>query len=305
MAHISSEHRASLRALLNRDDDEALRGIEQLVRASESLSVEVLGFMELMSAALIVAARRHFGERFTRAEIVQYVAAVRQSDSPMGDFDPLTGEILILRALGVSDDLRLDQVRQAMARIALLDAFVSDAGLDAERIDELLETAVTHAPVWFPRSMGADDLGAVAKEEMKTITSIFLPGAERPIFSLADLEDFTIGDETMGKRFGVGASGESFLCFTEGRGGIYVQTGPTAVFANTMMDCFTATLVAVAPLGAPPGGIPSTALADGDGYLKEIERVRAELGTIDPHAAVEGAWWSGVLDEFAKAGDEL
>ncbi|MFC7623082.1 hypothetical protein [Microlunatus sp. GCM10028923] len=298
MVRITEETIATLKAYLTGDYEGVVRGFERLRWGSEHLTREVPGFLELLAAALIVAARRHFGDTYTRAEIVQYVATIRRRELIMGDFDPLTGEILILRALGADDEVLLDLNRQIVAQIALLEEFARDADLDAKQVDELLDEAKVNAQVWFRRTDSVvADIGSVAEQELKTISSIYIPQSDRPIFSFADMEEFKIGDERVGTRFGVGSSGESFLWFTEGNGGIYVQSGPTAVFANSRLESFTASLISVSALSVPPTGGP----ADVDRYLLDVEQVRSELGRIDSQAMDERAWWPGVLDRFARA----
>src|SRR5258707_15189196 len=86
---VTSLEMAMVRANLRGEDEEAQRLFqEQLAATGEANGMAVLTY-----AAFVIAARRKFAPRYTRAEVIRYVAQVRAlfSERPWL-LDALTGE---------------------------------------------------------------------------------------------------------------------------------------------------------------------------------------------------------------------
>jgi hypothetical protein len=141
---ISDEHVDLLRAYLNQDLENVLRR-NDLVRGRGDFH----GYSELIAAAFIIAARRHFSPSWSRADVIRYVAGVRKHEISHEDFDPLTAEAAILGALGIKDDTEFDAEQWTRSQIFLLEALVLDAELQARDIDDLLTEARALAPSLF------------------------------------------------------------------------------------------------------------------------------------------------------------
>ena len=112
------------------------------------------GLEVLAHAALSVAAQRKF-PRYTNADVIGYIAAIRSARSQDGtgdDIDPLAAETLLRRALGqdipVPDDVRT-RIRTTFTLLALL---ASDLHLDPAGVEALLAEARSLADHWTRRT---------------------------------------------------------------------------------------------------------------------------------------------------------
>lgn len=107
-----------------------------------ALSGDPSGLAALVHAAFVIAARRKFGPRWTRAEAIRYVARVRAllSERP-ALVDPLTAEDELRSALG--DPIRASHEVGAVAaaKLSLLLALVASMDLDDDAIAKLLTQA--------------------------------------------------------------------------------------------------------------------------------------------------------------------
>lgn len=100
------------------------------------------GLGALVRAAFILATRQRFSPRWTTAELIQFVAQVRQVLADHPDvIDPLVAEQQLRRALG---DQTLDSNNAevtARAQLILLDALVTSMDLDETAVVDLLSQA--------------------------------------------------------------------------------------------------------------------------------------------------------------------
>lgn len=137
---------AALRAFLLRDPDKAMQLTMQL--GNEGIG----GYQRLAGAALSIAAGRHFSPQFTSGDLVRFVASVRISRNADGDdydFNALTGENVLRRALGENTPVAAGPEEIFRATIALLDA-LTDALLPGEtHVDSLLGRARQLAASWL------------------------------------------------------------------------------------------------------------------------------------------------------------
>jgi hypothetical protein len=100
-------------------------------------------YLYLTEAALSVLAVRRFSLRFTRSEIIRYVASVRASrisGGPEYDLDPVATEGVLRYYLGQADaPVSPDPKRRVPIVLALLDALV-DSELPNDRETEAILT---------------------------------------------------------------------------------------------------------------------------------------------------------------------
>lgn len=96
----------------------------------------------LVHAAFVIAARRKFTPRWSRAEVTGYVARVRAllSERP-ALLDPLTAEDELRSALGEPISARREVGAVAAARLTLLLALVASLDLDDQGVEDLLYEA--------------------------------------------------------------------------------------------------------------------------------------------------------------------
>jgi hypothetical protein len=136
---------AVLRAFLTHEGDRMATLAYQLGEAG------MLGYVRLAEAALSVTAQKKFAPRFTSADLVKFIAAVRTarlSDGDEFDFDPVVGEYVlrcslgqpVMRAPGLEPRLR--------TVVALLDALAEEELTSEADLDSLLAEARLLADRW-------------------------------------------------------------------------------------------------------------------------------------------------------------
>jgi hypothetical protein len=129
---------ALLYAQITGNDEAAERRFSEQLARSGDLS----GLAALVYAAFVIAARRKFGTRWSRGEVIRYVAQVRAllSERP-ALLDPLTAEDELRSALGepIRDTHKVGAV--AAARLSLLLALMASLDLDDEAVANLLGEA--------------------------------------------------------------------------------------------------------------------------------------------------------------------
>lgn len=141
---ITDGHVDALRAFLTGDLPDALRRNEELREGGD-----LPGYVELIASTFIVAARRRFSSKWSRADVIRYVADVRMKELSQEDLDPLIAEILVLHALGAEENSLLDEEKWMQNQILLLDAMVQESHLEPLAIDDLLAEARAFAPRWY------------------------------------------------------------------------------------------------------------------------------------------------------------
>jgi hypothetical protein len=132
----------ALRAYLTLDLGEAERIYGQLARAGG-----LDGFGELVFAAFVLAARRHFGPSWTRAEVIRFVSAFRAriAGQSSADIDPLASEMIIRAALGENAAAAADEETRTTAQIILLPELITALEPDDSELSELLAEAQAQA----------------------------------------------------------------------------------------------------------------------------------------------------------------
>ena len=151
MSTTSHSQTAALRAFLVHDVDEMAPLANQLGEAG------MTGYVRLAEAALSVTARKRFAPRFTNADLVRFVAAVRiarLTDGDEFDFDPVIGEYVLRYSLGQTVTQRLDLESRLRAIIALLDALAESELTDEADLDGLLAEARMLADSWQVPQLG-------------------------------------------------------------------------------------------------------------------------------------------------------
>jgi hypothetical protein len=135
---VTSREMAMVRASLRGEDEEAQR----LFREQLAVTGDAGGMAVLVHAAFLIAARRKFAPRYTRAEVIRYVAQVRAlfSEKPYL-LDALTGEDELLAALGDQVEATREVGAVALARLSLLHALIASLSLDDQGAGALLEQA--------------------------------------------------------------------------------------------------------------------------------------------------------------------
>jgi hypothetical protein len=136
----------ALRAFLVHDVDEMTPLAYQLGEAG------MMGYVRLAEAALSVCARRRFAPRFTNADLVKFVAAVRiarLADGDEFDFDPAIGEQVLRYSLGQTVTQILELEPRLRAIIALLDALAESELSSEADLDALLGDARELADRWL------------------------------------------------------------------------------------------------------------------------------------------------------------
>jgi len=142
-----------LRAFLVHDVDETAPLTHQLGEAG------MLGYVRLFEAALSVTARKRFAPRFTNADLVKFVAAVRVArltDGGEFDFDPAIGEYVLRYSLGQTVTQRLDLESRLRAIIVLLDALAESELAGEPDLDGLLAEARMLADRWQVPQLGGE-----------------------------------------------------------------------------------------------------------------------------------------------------
>lgn len=135
----------ALRAFLVHDPDAALPLTAQL--GDHGMG----GYLYLAEAALCVLAVRRFSPRFTRADLIRYVASVRVSrigDGTEYDLDPAAAESVLRYLLGATDARLPDSERRVRIVVALLDALAASELSSEAEADVLLAEARDLADRW-------------------------------------------------------------------------------------------------------------------------------------------------------------
>jgi hypothetical protein len=135
---VTGREMAMVRANLRGEDEEAQRLFQEQLAATGDAS----GMAVLTHAALLIAARREFAPRYTRAELIRYVAQVRAllSEKPWL-LDPMTGEDELRAALGEQVTATHEAGAVALARLSLLHALIASLNLDDQGVGALLDQA--------------------------------------------------------------------------------------------------------------------------------------------------------------------
>lgn len=135
---VTSFEMAVVRATLRGEDEKAQR----LFREQLAATGEANGMAVLIYAAFLIAARRKFAPRYTRGEVIRYVAQVRAlfSEKPWL-LDPLTGGDELRAALGEQVTATHDVGAVALARFSLLHALTASLNLDDQGVGALLDQA--------------------------------------------------------------------------------------------------------------------------------------------------------------------
>jgi hypothetical protein len=135
---VTSLEMAMVRAALRGQEEEAQRLFQEQLAATG----EANGIAVLVHAAFLVAARRKFAPRYTRAQVIRYVAQVRAalSERP-GLLDPLAAEDELFAALGGQVTGTHDIGTVALARLFLLMALIASLNLDDQEVGALLDQA--------------------------------------------------------------------------------------------------------------------------------------------------------------------
>jgi hypothetical protein len=112
---------------------------------TEQLAVvgDANGLTMLVYAAFVIAVRRKFAPRYSRADLISYIAQLRaglQSEEP-GLLDPLTAEDELSAALGEPVATTRELGFVAAARIFILIDMVVSLDLDDEALTDLLNQA--------------------------------------------------------------------------------------------------------------------------------------------------------------------
>jgi hypothetical protein len=142
-AHIAGENRVVRAA---RDDLPAGEG-------SEALAL-------LLQAAFAIAAHRRFSPRWTRAEVIRFVADTRALLLEKPDLlDPVAGEEQIRHVLGDDVAITAGTGPATMAQLILLDALIRSLELAPAAIDDLLDEARQQANRTLANSTGPGNDG--------------------------------------------------------------------------------------------------------------------------------------------------
>jgi hypothetical protein len=142
---ITDEHVAVMRAMLAGDFDEYERLVEQLDRTGRWGSDYPL----LIAAAFFEAVDRRFGKNYTRADIVQFVAAARERFDPSGtEIDPSAAERLVLSVLEHESVDDLDDETVVRTQGVLLGALITVRKFDSATLNEFMLEARKIADEW-------------------------------------------------------------------------------------------------------------------------------------------------------------
>jgi hypothetical protein len=134
---VQDEQMVWLRAYLAAETEVAARADARLAD-----SIARAGLGALVRAAFILAARQRFLPIWTAAELIQFVAQVRQILADRPDMiDPLVAEQQLRRALGGQPVDSADTDANAQAQLILLDALVTAMDFDEATVVDLLNQA--------------------------------------------------------------------------------------------------------------------------------------------------------------------
>lgn len=134
---VTDEQMVWLRAYLAGDLEEARR-----VNAQATAPGAAAGLGALVHAAFVLAARRKFAPRWTRAEVIQFVARVRGLLSERSDvLDPAVAERELRSAQGEKLTSPTDVRSRGRVQFILLNALVQSLDLDDAEVAGLLGQA--------------------------------------------------------------------------------------------------------------------------------------------------------------------
>ncbi|MFY1635845.1 hypothetical protein ACN27F_21640 [Solwaraspora sp. WMMB335] len=129
--------------------------IRTLVRNQHDLNDEIEarldrdgwdGFPRFLAALFFIAVDRRFGESALPAEIIRFVAALREDLSHGGpDIDPVGAEALIKSALDPAADYNLSQEVIGKIQVAASYKILSEGDLSDAELDEVLAEATEFA----------------------------------------------------------------------------------------------------------------------------------------------------------------
>jgi hypothetical protein len=137
---VSDREMAWLHGTVTGDAEMAQRGYNEQF----AVTGEANGVAMLMHAAFVIAARRTFAPRWTRAEMISYVARLRaelQSEVEPGLVDALTAEDELRAALGEPVAATHEIGFVAAARLFIMVDLITDLDLDDEALADLLSQA--------------------------------------------------------------------------------------------------------------------------------------------------------------------
>ena len=140
---VSGDQVATLHAALTGDSD----GYRRLHSGLDSAAMG--GYHILVAAAFFEAASRRFGEKGTKADVVEFVGKIRAQYDLADEIDPRIAERLLLATF---TDERIDDIPdQAKADhyITLLIALIKSAQLSASELDEFLQESRRLADEWL------------------------------------------------------------------------------------------------------------------------------------------------------------
>lgn len=141
---VTDEQVAALRSYLKGDLDQYRRLADALDRTAAQT-----GYSALLAAAFFEAVDRRFAENGTKADVVEFVGAVRARSERLADqIDPDVAERLILHSLGEGSIADIDDETVIGTQFTLLAALIVDANLGDSGLDEFLAEARALADEW-------------------------------------------------------------------------------------------------------------------------------------------------------------
>jgi hypothetical protein len=142
---VTDEQVAALRARLSGNVDEHLQMMEQMGNPADRA-----GFTALTVAAFCDAAERRFGDGSTRAEVIEFVAGVRErSDRLAAKIDPRAAERMILSVYAGEDTSDIPKAARDNAVVLILPALIIDMGITGAELDQFLAGARKLADEWL------------------------------------------------------------------------------------------------------------------------------------------------------------
>ncbi|MFC7547918.1 SUKH-4 family immunity protein [Plantactinospora sp. GCM10030261] len=139
----------------------------------------------------------------------------------------------------------------------------------------------------------------VPTDAHRLLGEVGLPTEAGFLFAAAPLTATTLPGLGPAVAFGSGWNGEYDICVRGADARIYAshRAEREVTLVNTRADFFIEFLLRAAGLhqlydGAEEG------LVDQRVYLDTVDETLGGLRSLDPEALVDGAWWTGVLDDF-------
>ena len=131
---VTDDQVATLRALLANDRD-----LHERLRAGLDPAEAGKGYMALIAASFGEAALRRFGSDYTQADIITFVASVRERSERVSEsLDPEVAERVLNVALGDATAQGLSREAKTNAQTLLLAGLISDEHLDDRGLDAFL-----------------------------------------------------------------------------------------------------------------------------------------------------------------------